>query len=173
MPSRILQQEASVEKQRTSGMTAIAVLNIVVGAIVVLGGLFQFLFALTLFWELLRIGVFDLPVIRLLFSFLLLATGIVGMIAGIKMLSLHPSARELSLVFAGLLIVSAVLSYFSIPIIASIGTYDLSSISAEGLVRLIIFCVVYVVVPVPYALLLFVVFSTPSWKAAFAKGAAA
>ena len=156
-------------KQRTSGMKAIAVLNIVVGAIVILGGLFQLLYALTLFWELLRMGVFDLPVIHLLFSFLLLATGIVGLIAGIQMRALRPPARELSLVFAGFLIVSAVLSYFIIPIIASIGTYDLGSINAEGLARLIIFCAVYVVVPVCYALLLFVVFSTPSWKAALAK----
>ena len=99
-----------MEKQRTSGMTTIAILNIVVGAIVILGGLFQLLYALTLFWNLLRMGVFDVPAIRLLFSFLLLATGIVGLIAGIKMRALRPSARELSFVFAGLLIASAALS---------------------------------------------------------------
>jgi hypothetical protein len=162
-----------VEKQLTSGMATIAVLNIVVGAIVILGGLFQLLYALTLFWHLLRMGVFDVPAIRLLFSFLLLATGIVGLIAGIKMLALRPSTRELSLVFAGLLIVSAMLSYFTIPIIASIGTYDLRSISSEGLARLIIFCGAYVAVPVSYALILFIVFSTHSRKSAHAKGEAA
>jgi hypothetical protein len=146
-------------------MAAIAVLNIIVGVIVILAGLFQLLYALTLFWELLRMGVFDVPALRLLFSFLLLATGFVGLIAGIKMRALRPSARELSLVFAGLLIVSAVLSYFTIPIIASIGTYNLVSISAEGWVRLAIFCMVYVGAPVSYAVILFVVFSRPAWKA--------
>jgi hypothetical protein len=159
-----------VEKHRTRGMTAIAIINIIVGALLILGGLFQLLYALTLFWHLLRMGVFDVPAIRFLFSFLLLATGIVGLIAGSKTLALRPSARGLSLVFAGLLIVSAVLSYVTIPIIASIGTYDLRSISAEGLVRLIVFSVIYVVVPVTYAVVLFVIFSRPSWKAPFAKG---
>ena len=162
-----------MEQHRTSGMTAIAVLNIVVGVIVIVGGLFQLLFALTLTYELLRLGAFELPAMRFMFSFLILATGIVGLIAGIKMLFLRPSARELSLVFAGLLIVSAVLSFFFIPIIASIWTYDLHSISAEGWARLILFCVIYVVLPVAYALLLYIVFSTLSWKAAFAKGATA
>ena len=162
-----------MEKHRTGGMTAIAVLNIVVGVIVILAGLFQLLFALTLTYELLRLGAFELPAMRFLFSFLILAAGIVGLSAGIGMLSLRPSARDLSLAFAGLLIVSAVLSYFAIPIIDSIGTYDLDSISAEGWVRLIIFCVVYVVVPVSYALLLFIVFSTSWWKAAFSKDATA
>ena len=172
MAARIPEPEASMEGQCTDGMTAIAVLNIIVGVIVILAGLFQFLVALTLTYELLRLGAFELPTIRFMFSFLILATGVVGSIAGIQMLALRPSARELSLVFAGLLIVSAVLSYFIIPIIASIGTYDLGSISADGLVRLVIFCVVYVVLPVFHALLLSVVFSTPSWKAAFAKSAA-
>jgi hypothetical protein len=152
-----------VDKHRTGGMTAIAVLNIIIGAIVILAGLFQLLFALTLTYELLRLGAFELPAMRFMFAFLILATGIVGLIAGIGMLSLRPSARGLSLVFAGLLIVSAALSYFLIPIIASIGTYDLASISAEGLVRLIIFCVVYVVLPVSYALILFVVLNTRAW----------
>jgi len=170
LPARIQGQEASVEKHRTGGMTAIAVLNIVVAAIVILAGLFQLLFAITLFWELLRMGVFELPVIRFMLAFLILATGIVGLIAGIRMLALRPSARELSLVFAGLLIVSAVLSYFLIPVIASIGTYDFASISAAGLARLIIFCAAYVVVPVCYALILFMVLSRPWWKTAFAKG---
>jgi hypothetical protein len=170
LTARIQEQEARVEKHRTGGMTAIAVLNIAVGVIVILGGLFQLLFALTLTYELLRMGAFELPAMRFMFAFLILATGILGLIAGIRMLSLHPSARALSLVFAGLLVVSAVLSYFAIPIITSIGTYDLRSISAEGSVRLIIFCVVYVVLPVSYGVILFVVFSRPSWKVAFAKG---
>jgi hypothetical protein len=163
----------SVDKHRTGGMTAIAVLNIVVGVIVILAGLFQLLFALTLTYELLRLGALELPAMRLMFAFLILATGIVGLIAGLGMLSLRPSARGLSLAFAGLLIVSAVLSYFLIPIIASIGTYDLHSISAEGWVRLMIFCVAYVGLPVSYAVILLIVFSTHSWKQAFAKSAAA
>lgn len=162
-----------MEKHRTGGMTAIAVLTIIVGVVEILGGLFQLAGALTLIYNMLELGVFDLPIIHLLFSFLLLATGIVGLIAGIGMLAPRPSARELSLVFAGLLIFSAVLSFFTIPIIASIATYDLSSLSAGGWARLIIFSVTYVVLPVSYALLLLVVFSMPAWKATFAKGSTA
>jgi hypothetical protein len=86
------------------------------------------------------------------------------------MLSLRPWARALSLVFGGLLILLCVSSYFIVPAIASIGTFAISSLSAEGLARLIIFGLVDVVVPVSYAILLFVVLSKKSWKTAFAKG---
>jgi hypothetical protein len=160
----------SVEKQRTGGMTAIAILNIIMGILEILNGLFQFARALTLFYNMLQVGLFEIPGAELAFSLLLLATGIVGLIAGIGIFGLRPWARTLSLVFGGLLIVSSVASYFIVPIIASIGTYDLGSISGEGLARLIIFGAVDVVLPVPYALILFAVFSKPIWKAAFAKG---
>jgi hypothetical protein len=99
-----------------------------------------------------------------------LATGIVGLIAGIGMFALRPWARALSLVYGGLLILSCVFSFFAVPILASIGSYDIGSIDAYGLARLIIFSVIYVVMPVPYSLVLCVVFHKPAWKAAFAKG---
>lgn len=159
-----------MEQHRTGGMTAIAVLNITMGIIEILNGLFHLAGALTLIYNMVQLGVFEMPGARLTFSLLLLATGIVGLIAGIGMLALRPWARTLSLVFGGLLILSSVASYFTVPIISSIGTYDLGSISAEGLARLIIFSAVDVVLPVPYALILFVVFSRPAWKTTFAKG---
>jgi hypothetical protein len=157
-----------LERQRTSGMTAIAVLNVILGVLEILNGLFQLSGTLVLIYQLSRLDVFQIPTARLAFSLLILAMGIVGLIAGIGILRLRPSARTSSLVFAGLLIVSSVFSFFTVPIIASIGTYNIGSISAEGLARLIIFGGIYLVLPVSYSLLLLVVFGKPGWKARFA-----
>jgi uncharacterized membrane protein (DUF2068 family) len=159
-----------MESHRTGGMTAIAVLNIIFGGLGILNGLFNVLGSLALMHELLRLGVFEIPMARAAFSVLTLATGIVGLIAGIGIFALRPWARALSLVYAGLLILSCVFSFFTVPILASIATYNIGSIDAHGLARLIIFSVIYVVVPVPYSLVLCVVFNKPAWKAAFAKG---
>jgi len=161
-----------VERHRTAGMTAIAVLNIVFGVVGILAGLFNLLGAAVLMFELARLGAFDVPMARLTFALLLLATGIVGLIAGFGVLASRPWARRLSFVYAGLLIASAVVSYLTVPIIATIGTYDIGAVSAEGLARLIIFGFIYVVFPVPYAIVLCVVFLAPAWKAALAKGGA-
>jgi hypothetical protein len=76
----------------------------------------------------------------------------------------------LSLVYGGLLIFSSVLSFFVVPIIATIGTYNVNSISDYNLARLIVFSVICVVFPVVYSLLLCIVFHKPAWKATFAKG---
>jgi len=153
-------------------MTAIAVLDIIFGVVGILAGLFNLLGAFVLFYELLRVGVFEIPMARLTFSLLLLATGVVGLIAGLRTLALRPSARTSNLVYAGLLIASAVFSYFTVPIIAMIGTYDLGSIPAEGLARLIVFGFIYVAFPVAYSVVLCAVFCTPAWKATFATGGA-
>ncbi len=91
--------------------------------------------------------------------------------AGIGIFSLRPWARELSLAFAGLLIVCCVSSFFLVPIIASIGTIgtnDLRAIDAFNLVRLALFSAIFVAIPVIYAPILCLVFSRPAWKAAFA-----
>ena len=159
-----------MEQERTGGMTAIAVLNIIFGGVGILNGLYLALGSFVLMYELLRLDVFQIPVARLAFALLILATGIVGLIAGIGIFALRPWGRALSLVYGGLLILSSVLSFFAVPIIAAIGTYDIGSLSAEGLARLIIFSLIYVVLPVPYALLLCVVFYKPAWKTTFAKG---
>jgi hypothetical protein len=143
-----------VESNRAGGMPAIAALNIIVGGLEILAGLFQLLGAVVLMLELSRQGVFHIPMARLAFSLLVLATGIVGLIAGVGLFSRRASARTLSFVFAGLLILSAVLSCFKIPIIASIGSYDIGSLPTSGLVRLILFSAIYVVVPVLYSFLL-------------------
>jgi len=159
-----------VERHRTGGMTAIAVLNIFFGGIGILNGLYLVLGSLALMYELLRLGAFDIPMARLAFAFLILATGIVGLIAGVGIFMLRPWARALSLVYGGLLIFSSVLSFFVVPIIATIGTYDISSISGYNWARLIVFSVIYVVFSVTYSLSLFIVFHKPAWKTTFAKG---
>jgi hypothetical protein len=171
---RIFQvQETIVDRHRTGGMTAIAALNIIVGTLQILAGLFQLLGALVLMRELSRQGVFDIPLARVTFSLLILAAGVVGIIAGLGLFSLRPWARALSFVFAALLILSSVFSYFSVPILASIGTYDIGSISGSGLVRLVIFGAIYVVVPVVYSLVLCATLFSPAWKSTFAKGSTA
>jgi hypothetical protein len=163
-----------VERRRTGGMTAIAVLNIVFGGVGILNGLYLILGFLAFMYEGLRLGIFNFPVARWAFSLLALATGIVGLVAGIGILMLRPWARALSLVYGGLLIVSCVGSFVVVPIIATIGTglYDIRSIDAYGLARLIIFSVIYIVIPVPYSPIIFLVFHKPAWKATFAKGGA-
>lgn len=159
----------SLQKYRTGGMTTIAVLNIILGSIGILNGSFLLLGALYLMSELLRMGAFYIPIARLAFCLLIWATGAVGLIAGLGIFRLRPWARALSLVYAGLLILSAVFSYLTIPIIATIGTYDIGSISADGLIRLIVFGATYLALPVPYSVLLCVIFCKPAWKAAFAR----
>ena len=162
--------ESQAERRRTGGTTAIAILNIVFGGLGVLNGLFHLLGAAVLMFELLRLGVFEIPVARLAFSLLLLATGVVGVIAGVGMLALRPWARALSLGYGGLLILCCGFSFLMVPIIATIGTYNIGSVDAYGLARLILFSALYVVLPVIYSIVLGVVFYTRGWKTAFAKG---
>jgi hypothetical protein len=169
LPSKIPQQEASMERQRTGGMTAIAVLNIIFGGVEILNGLYLVLGASALMYELSRLDVFQIPVARLAYALLILATGIVGLIAGIGIFAPRPWGRALSLVYGLLLMFSAALSFFAVPVIASIGTYDIGSLSADGLARLIIFGVIYVVFPAPYALLLYFVFYKPPRRPTFGK----
>jgi hypothetical protein len=158
-----------VERRRTGGMTAMAVVNIVFGGFGILNGLYFVLGSFVLMYELLRLGVFEIPVARLAFSLLVLATGIVGLIAGIGIFRLRPWARALNLVYGGLLIFSFVAYFFVVPIIASIGTFDLSSMDAYDLVRLTVISIIHVIFPVIYSPLLYIVFSKSIWKATFAK----
>jgi hypothetical protein len=160
-------------------MTAIAVLNIIVGSLMILTGLFRLFGSCVLVYELLKFdafgmsALFQLVVPRFAFAFLVLATGIAGVIAGKVIFRLRHWARTLSLVFAALLIASAVSSYFIVPIIATIGTYNISSIDIFGLVRLIIFSTIYVILPVTYCIVLWIVFHKPTWRHTFAKGGTA
>lgn len=158
-----------MERQRTGGMSAIAVLNIIFGGIGILNGLYLVLGAFALMSELSRLDVFAIPAARVAFALLILATGIVGIIAGIGIFTLRTWARALSLVYGLLLMVSSAISFFAVPIIASIGTYDIGSLSADGLARLILFGVIYVAFPAPYALLLYFVFYKPPRRRTFGK----
>ncbi len=160
-----------MERRCTGGMTAVAVLNIIFGGLVILMGLFLALGVLALLYEQSKLGVFEIPLARAAFAILVLATGIVGLVAGIGILNLRPWARDASLAFAGLLIISCVLSFFTVPIIASIGTIstsDLRATDAFGLVRLALFSAILVAIPVIYAPILYVLFGRPAWKATFA-----
>ena len=159
-----------MERQPMAGMTAIAVLNIIFGGVGIFAGVFNLLGFLALLSELSRLGAFELPATRLTFSLLMLATGAVGLVAGFAIFARRLWARTLSLAYAGLLILSSVFSYTIVPIIATIGTYDISSIDSIGLARLIIFGVIYVIFPVPYSIVLCVVFLAPASKVKFARG---
>jgi hypothetical protein len=141
----------------------------VFGGLVILMGLFLALGVLALLYEQSRLGVFALPVARSAFAILVLATGTVGLVAGIGILKLRPWARGTSQAFAGLLIICCVLSFFLVPIIASIGTYDLRAIDAFNLVRLALFSAIFLAIPALYAPILCIAFSRPAWKAAFGK----
>jgi hypothetical protein len=68
-----------VERHRTGGITAIAVVNIVFGGVGILNGLYLILGFLAFMYEGLRLGVFEFPVVRWAFSLLILTTGIVGL----------------------------------------------------------------------------------------------
>ena len=158
-----------MERHRTGGMTVIAVLDIVVGGFAIIAGLSQ----LADVYDLLRVGDIIILVARVAFGLPILAAGVVGIIAGIAMLALRSSARALSLVFGGLLILTpvlllvlmAVFTPLIIPVLASIGTYDLSA----GNRGLILFAGIYVALPVSYAVVLCVAFRKPAWRATFAK----
>lgn len=158
-------QETDLEQHRTGGMTVIAVLTIVVGGIATLAGLCQ----LVDVPDLLRVGDIFILVARAAFGLPILAAGVVGIIAGIAILALRSWARAVSLVFGGLLFLMPVLllilmSVFTpliIPVLASIGSYDLSA----GNPGLILFAGIYVALPVSYAVVLCVVFRKPAWRA--------
>jgi hypothetical protein len=168
-PQKILAQEASVERRRTGGMTAIAVFNIVFGGLGILNGLYFFLGSFVLTSELRRLGVFEVPVGRFAFALLVFATGVVGLIAGIGVLTLRPWARSLSLGYGALLLLSRVAYFFVVPIIASLSTVDLSSFGTDDVLRLIIFSAKDVVIPVIYTPILYIVFCKSTWRTAFAR----
>jgi len=119
--------------------------------------------------ELLRLGVFEFPVFRLAVALLILGTGIVGLIAGIGVFRLRPWARALSLVYGGLFLVSSVVPFVA-GVVASYGAADFAKFTTYDVVRTIITSVIYVAIPVPYSLILFVVFRKSAWNAAFSKG---
>lgn len=162
--------DTSVEPRRTGGKIVVAVLNMIFGSIGSLNGLLLVAVMVTVMRRLAELGVLQIQMARSAFAILALATGALGLIAGIGVFLLRPWGRTLSLVYGGLLIVIGVLSRFLVPIIASIGTYDAHAVDTTGLVRLIVFGAIYIALPVIYAPLLFIAFNRPRWKTTFAKG---
>jgi len=160
-----------VERRRTAAMTAVAVLNIVFGTLGILNGLLLVLVAATVTREMIRLGIFEMPVARTGFAFLTLATSILGVTAAFGILALRPWARALNLAYAVLLLMCCVLAFFLVPIITSLVTDDLSKIDTFNQVRLAIFTTIDVGIPVIYAPILFIAFSRPAWKTTFAERA--
>jgi hypothetical protein len=153
-----------VQRRRTAGMTALAVLNILFGALGILSGLLRVLQSLALMYQLWLLDVLGFfaarPALALL-ALLIVATGVIGVVAGVRIFALRPSARASSLAYAGLLALSSVLCF-----IAALMTYPL----AVDATTLTLFVATYLAIPLPYALVLFLAFRRPAWKAAFAGG---
>jgi hypothetical protein len=167
----------NLETHRTGGMTVIAVLNIVVGGIEIVAGLFPLRGGLFMMYEEWLTVIFVIPLALVAFALLVLAAGITGIIAGIGTLRLRSWARRRSLMFGGLLLgafvgvlaLIAVFTPFIMPVIASIGRHDPS----YDPLAMIPFTIVYFALPVFYAFVLFVAFNRPAWQAAFAEADAA
>jgi uncharacterized membrane protein (DUF2068 family) len=146
-------------------MTALAVLNIVFGGLGIASGLLRVPRSIVLMYESWRLNVLMFSTTSgALIALLILAAGVVGLIAGIGIFALRPWARTLSLVYGGLFVFSSVVS-FAASIVSSHGAYDVTII--------MILVVMYVAIPVAYALVLFLAFQRPGWKATFADGSAA
>ncbi len=131
-----------METYRTGGMTAIAVLNVILGGIEILNGLFLLLGALSLMAELLRLGAFHIQIARWVQSpdF---GDGSVGLVAGTGISDCaRGRAIEPCLRWTAVPFVCAFLPYR--PCYATIGSYDMGSISTDALVRLIICGAIYV-----------------------------
>ena len=75
-----------MEKRRSGGMTAIAVLNITLGVLEILNGLFQLIGSLVLVYELVRLGVFEWPPARLFLLFYACGNGHRGISRGCRSL---------------------------------------------------------------------------------------
>ena len=117
--------------------------------------------------ELVRLGVFERPPAPS-FLFYACGNGHRGISRGCRVSATRPSACPLSFgVLRCRFFVCC--SFFVVPIIASIGTYDIRSLSAEGLARLVLFAY-YIGIAWCCSSFLFVVFSRADWRATFANG---
>jgi hypothetical protein len=163
-----------LEARRTGGMTVIAILSILVGGIEILAGVFPLWSALDMIYYEGWTVIVAIPAGLIAFALLLFAAGTVGGIAGLGTFRLRSSARRLSLMFGGLLLLVPIgclmlisaFTPFIMPIIASIGSYDPS----VDRVAMIAFAVVYLGLPAFYAVVLFIAFNRPAWQATFARG---
>jgi hypothetical protein len=161
--------DTNVERRRTGGMTAVAIVNMIFGGIGILNGLLLVAVMVTLLREEARLGVLEIQVARSAFAITALATGFIGLISGIGIFILRPWGRMLGLAYGVLLLVICVLSFFLVPLIASIRTNGFHASDTTNFVRLIVFGTIYAGVPVIYAPLMLFAFSRPTWKAAFSK----
>lgn len=157
-------------RERTSGMTAIGVLNLVFGGLGIISALFEVLAALAGIRRAILIeGFMGIPGIStdqraimlkmLEFALFALAASSVGAVAGIGILRMAAWARVVSLVYAGLWALNAgILLVF--PVQAATPEADASG-AVIGLVVGICF-------GLSYPIILFILFQKPNWKAAFA-----
>jgi len=147
-----------MNKTRTKGMTAVAVVNFVFGAL----GVFAGLWAMMTFHAVMSRSLTDGKTTQVAMAGLGMALygvacGIVAIIAGIGVLKLAPWGRILSLSYAGLSIVSSVVSLF-------MPTIESSSAPGAGVW---IGKTIGFLLGMIYPAILFIVFRRPHWKEAF------
>jgi len=139
-------------------MTVIALLNMVFGGYGMIVGLYGVTLAHAMFSSSLRMSAFSqllhLLIVALGFSVLVLATGIIGLVAGISIFSLRPWARALSLLYGALFVVTGITS----SVINNVASPDQSMVLAIATT---------LVIYLPYPIILYVVFYKPTWKATF------
>lgn len=137
-------------------MTAVGVLNIVFGGIFIITSLI----AIMMVNARLSQGLSDWNAIKLLGQGLLsLAVGIVGLIAGIVVLRLIFWGRIMSLIFAGMWVLYALLATF-FPV--STGASETSGATFDIIGR-----VIGLLISLVYPVILYRLFQRPQWKAAF------
>jgi|GEM_PF-1476037 len=150
-----------MNKTRTGGMTAIAVLNLVFGAIL----------ALTNLWVMMGLHAVmsrsfagaeatAAAMTRLGMSLYYVVCGAVAIVAGVGVLKVAPWGRILSLAYAGLIIPGYVIDIF-LPTIGE--SSDGGLVLGAKIIGSIIGSVFWMIYPV----ILLIVFQKPSWKEAF------
>jgi hypothetical protein len=155
-----------MQQHRTSGMTATAFLTTIFGGLVLFNGLWRAIHTVSGVSDLWREGALDYPAgnilavaLLVLPNLLMLAAGIVGIIAGIGTFLLCTWARLLSLAFAALSAVLPVASYAGVILF-----WD----GAHVTPRFGIFNMICSVIAVFYSVVLFVAFNKRAWKITFA-----
>jgi hypothetical protein len=152
-------QNQPMTKQRTGGMTAIGVLNIVFGGFGLLAALFSLLAAPTMVARISGYATSEQMSEMMLkiqgLGIFALAVSVVGLIAGIGIFWMKQWSRILSLVYAGLWILNGILSF----------AFPLQLSSTTGVMAARVFGLIIGMV---YPIILFVLFNKPAWKTAFA-----
>ena len=147
-PSAMSHARNEMKARRTGGMTAVAVVNIVLGSFVLLTGLFAIILG--------QSGIISAPqadtAVLIGIGLLSAAGGVIGVIAGIGVLKLRPWGKAMTILFVVLWIVDSVL--------ALANSTEESFINTDGTVVILVLRTVYLAV-------LLGLFNQRKWKIAF------